>query len=222
MLDQNAHGIFFPHHVLNRIQARVGNHLDHVAVLPSAHLHGPARRVLRDTRRPGQRSQRPSKRRRGPGRQVRGKRGDCAGRWPGRMVRQRVDRGVRRGENKQMVGHDQSSSEWPAARPSPARAHRVNSCKQMLCFRPLLRPSLSSFARAPLSRSFFSSSRLALRFPPPPSRPRTRPLLGFLDNIPHSFVFWGIIAANGTVFCLWQAAGGRAVRVIHLPLLFSL
>ncbi|KAF7776387.1 hypothetical protein Agabi119p4_4780 [Agaricus bisporus var. burnettii] len=78
----------------------------------------------------------------------------------------------------------------------------------MAFFRPLLRPGL--FTRPPptLSRSFFSSSRHTLRYHPP--QPRGRSLLGFLDNIPHNYVFWGIIGANGAVFCLWQAARGRA------------
>jgi hypothetical protein len=205
----DAHGIVLAHRLLNRIQARVGNHLDHVAILSSAHLHRPARRVLRDARRPGQRRQRPGKRRRGPGRQVRRQRRARRRCRPGGVVRQRVDRRVRRRENKEMVGHDSRGAASSAATPVPNRP-RVNSCKQMPCFRPLLRPLLRS-------RPFSTSRPLAFRPPPPAPRPRSRPLLGILDRIPHRVVFWGIIAANGAVFCLWQAAKGRAVRVIALP-----
>ena len=57
-------------------------------------------------------------------------------------------------------------------------------------------------------RSFFTTPQL--RYHPNSTQ-------NLLDKIPTSFVFWGILGLNGAVFCLWQAAAGRSVRV-PLPL----
>ena len=76
-------------------------------------------------------------------------------------------------------------------------------------FRPLLRSRICQLPRrhtqhkpffsTPYSRSFFTTSKLRYN------------RSDFLDKIPTSYVYWGILGLNGAVFCLWQAAQGRAV-----------
>ncbi|KAF9449915.1 rhomboid-domain-containing protein [Macrolepiota fuliginosa MF-IS2] len=86
------------------------------------------------------------------------------------------------------------------------------ACKPSQIFTPRAF-SRNSF---PPSRSFFSSSKYGLRYQPPQSRRPSGPFLGFLDNIPTKYVFWGIIGINCTVFFLWKAAAART-KLEHDP-----
>lgn len=102
----DTHWIFFPHNFFNHIQTRIGNHLDHVSVLSTAHPRSATRRVLlHGTRRPRQCSQCACKRRRRPCRQTRRQRRRRCGCWLGRIMGERVDRGVGRREDEEVVGH---------------------------------------------------------------------------------------------------------------------
>ena len=58
-----------------------------------------------------------------------------------------------------------------------------------------------------LPRRFFSSSSPPfLRYQTPAPRPSRRPLLNFLNNIPHNVVFYGIMGLNSSVFMMWFLA----------------
>ncbi len=61
-------------------------------------------------------------------------------------------------------------------------------------------------------RHFFSSSPAAFfRYQTPAPRPSRRPLLNFLNKIPHNVVFYGIIGLNSSVFMMWFMALERYV-----------
>lgn len=60
-------------------------------------------------------------------------------------------------------------------------------------------------------RPFFTSTRLSLRYHPPQNPRQARRFLGFLDNIPQDFIFYGIIGINSAVFTMWYMATQKFV-----------
>ena len=50
--DHHSHPIVSPHHLLNHVQTRIGDHLDHMSILPTAHSNSaPLCARLHDARR---------------------------------------------------------------------------------------------------------------------------------------------------------------------------
>ena len=55
-------------------------------------------------------------------------------------------------------------------------------------------------------RPIFTSAPLSRRYYPPQNSRQARRFLGFLDNIPQDFIFYGIIGINSAVFVMWYMA----------------
>ena len=126
---RHLHRIVFPHHVLDYIQAGICYHLDHMPVLPTPHPYTAPACMVRCARRPRQRRQRPGKRGRRPRRQVR-RQGRCHTRcWLRRVMREAVERCVRRREDKQVMGHPTR----PVGVRSAGYPSRENTAKQYKC-----------------------------------------------------------------------------------------
>ncbi|KAH6915149.1 hypothetical protein BKA70DRAFT_1093896 [Coprinopsis sp. MPI-PUGE-AT-0042] len=90
------------------------------------------------------------------------------------------------------------ASKLPTA--SPFSSLRTN-------FRQGLQTPLRAQTQTP--RLFFTSSKQALRYYPPPTPPR-KGWFDFLDNIPRNTIIYGILAANGVVFVMWYMSKQKA------------
>ena len=64
-------------------------------------------------------------------------------------------------------------------------------------------------------RPIFTSAPLSLRYHPPQNPRHARKFLGFLDNIPQDFIFYGIIGINSAVFIMWYMATQKYVSEDH-------
>ncbi|KAF5333684.1 hypothetical protein D9611_002220 [Ephemerocybe angulata] len=59
-------------------------------------------------------------------------------------------------------------------------------------------------APQPTPRTFFTSPKQSVRYPAQPQRPqRSQPFLGFLNNLNHNAIIYGIIGLNVGVFGMW-------------------